>query len=163
MFPQVGLKFLENRGKPDAFEPRPGEIDDRRRPPPPAAAAGARAAATGGRSTYRVEVNGKAYEVVVAPAGRDVEPIDAAPAAQPAPPRRGRGPVGADRSRRRWPATSSRRRRQRGQQVAAGDVIVVLEAMKMETEVRAPTAGVVRGRVKEGDAVALGDTLLTLG
>ena len=51
-----------------------------------------------------------------------------------------------------------------GQQVAAGDVILVLEAMKMETEVRSPEAGVVQSiAVREGDAVHVGDTLMTLG
>jgi oxaloacetate decarboxylase alpha subunit len=43
-------------------------------------------------------------------------------------------------------------------------VIVVLEAMKMETEVRAPRAGTVgEVCVAEGDKVAVGDSLLTLG
>ena len=51
-----------------------------------------------------------------------------------------------------------------GDQVEAGDVIVVLEAMKMETEVRAAKAGhVISVDVSEGDAVAVGDSLLTLG
>jgi oxaloacetate decarboxylase alpha subunit len=50
-----------------------------------------------------------------------------------------------------------------GERVEAGDVVVMLEAMKMETEVRAPSAGtVLRSRVAAGDAVAVGDTLLTL-
>ena len=50
-----------------------------------------------------------------------------------------------------------------GQTVAAGDVLLILEAMKMETEIRAAQAGTVRGiAVKSGDAVAVGDTLLAL-
>ncbi|CDG00094.1 Putative uncharacterized protein [Avibacterium paragallinarum JF4211] len=50
-----------------------------------------------------------------------------------------------------------------GQQVAEGDVLLILEAMKMETEIRASQAGTVQNiRVKAGDAVAVGDTLLTL-
>ena len=51
-----------------------------------------------------------------------------------------------------------------GDVVAAGDVIVILEAMKMETEVRAPHGGTVSAvNVKEGDTVAVGDTLISLG
>jgi oxaloacetate decarboxylase alpha subunit len=51
-----------------------------------------------------------------------------------------------------------------GQKVGVGDVLLVLEAMKMETEVRATAAGtVVEIRVKDGDAVALGAPLLSLG
>ena len=49
------------------------------------------------------------------------------------------------------------------QKVVEGDVLVILEAMKMETEIRAARAGVVVGiSVKEGDAVTVGQTLLTL-
>jgi oxaloacetate decarboxylase alpha subunit len=51
-----------------------------------------------------------------------------------------------------------------GDLVQEGDVIVILEAMKMETEVRAPRAGTVGSvNVAEGDKVAVGDTLVTLG
>ena len=50
-----------------------------------------------------------------------------------------------------------------GQAVAEGEVLLILEAMKMETEIRAAQAGTVRGiAVKAGDAVAVGDTLMTL-
>ncbi|HCH24847.1 MAG TPA: oxaloacetate decarboxylase, partial [Oceanospirillaceae bacterium] len=50
-----------------------------------------------------------------------------------------------------------------GQTVQEGDVLLILEAMKMETEVRAANAGTVgEVSVKEGDAVSVGDTLLTL-
>ena len=50
-----------------------------------------------------------------------------------------------------------------GQTVAEGEVLLILEAMKMETEIRAAQAGTVRGiAVKAGDAVAVGDTLLQL-
>ena len=48
-----------------------------------------------------------------------------------------------------------------GQKVQQGDVVVIMEAMKMETEVRAPHGGTVTSLVvKEGDSVALKDTLL---
>lgn len=50
-----------------------------------------------------------------------------------------------------------------GDQVAEGDVIIILEAMKMETEVRAARAGVVGDiYVKEGDAVTVGAPLVGL-
>jgi oxaloacetate decarboxylase alpha subunit len=50
-----------------------------------------------------------------------------------------------------------------GQAVAVGDVILILEAMKMETEVRSNAAGkVAEIRVREGDAVRPGDCLLLL-
>jgi oxaloacetate decarboxylase alpha subunit len=50
-----------------------------------------------------------------------------------------------------------------GDSVAVGDVIVVLEAMKMETEIRATEAGkVYEVAVKVGDSVKIGEALLTL-
>lgn len=50
-----------------------------------------------------------------------------------------------------------------GEAIQEGDVIVILEAMKMETEVRAARSGVVVSvDVKEGDSVQVGDSLITL-
>ena len=50
-----------------------------------------------------------------------------------------------------------------GEQVKQGDVIIVLEAMKMETEVRAAQSGVITSvSVKAGDSVAVGDVLLAI-
>ena len=51
-----------------------------------------------------------------------------------------------------------------GDEVSSGDVLCVLEAMKMETEIRAFKAGTIGAvNVKVGDAVAVGDSLLTIG
>jgi oxaloacetate decarboxylase alpha subunit len=50
-----------------------------------------------------------------------------------------------------------------GDYVEAGDVVIILEAMKMETEIRAPKAGRVEALlVKAGDAIATGDALLSI-
>jgi len=50
-----------------------------------------------------------------------------------------------------------------GDTVQAGDVVIILEAMKMETEVRAASAGTVSAvKVSEGDRVAAGDALIVL-
>src|SRR5690606_34988325 len=70
LFPQVGLRFLEHRGDPTAFEPPPGAEAE-----PPAAAAARPAAPTGGApqppasERYLVTVNGRTYDVVVAAGG----------------------------------------------------------------------------------------------
>ena len=51
-----------------------------------------------------------------------------------------------------------------GQHIDEGQVLLVLEAMKMETEITAPKAGAVaRILVEKGDAVAGGDALIELG
>jgi biotin carboxyl carrier protein len=50
-----------------------------------------------------------------------------------------------------------------GDHVSAGDAMVVLEAMKMQTSVRTPAAGTVTAvRVREGDAVVAGQVLIEL-
>ena len=158
-FPQIGLKFLENRGNPDAFEPAPGNE------PEPAPTAAAAPASAGGVESYHVVVNGKGYDVSVGPGGA-VQTVQAAapaaaaqPAAAPAPAAGGGEPLASPLSGNIWKVQVSE-----GQTVEAGDVVIILEAMKMETEVRATIAGTVSSiQVKEGDAVHSGDTLLTLG
>lgn len=51
-----------------------------------------------------------------------------------------------------------------GEEIQEGQVLLVLEAMKMETEITAPSAGkVVRILVEKGDAVAGGEGLIELG
>ncbi|MBK5969559.1 MULTISPECIES: sodium-extruding oxaloacetate decarboxylase subunit alpha [Thiorhodovibrio] len=164
MFPQVGLKFLENRDNPDAFEVPPWELDQR--DAAKAADSGAAASGAGGAGSisgpeaYRVEVNGKGYDVRVSPAGAVEHLAPASSAAAPAPAAGGEqhvveSPLAGNIVK--VPVSV-------GQTVAAGDVVVVLEAMKMETEVRAPSAGkVIEIRAKDGDSVSLGAPLVVLG
>ncbi|ENJ0321446.1 sodium-extruding oxaloacetate decarboxylase subunit alpha [Salmonella enterica] len=157
LFPQVGLKFLENRHNPAAFEPLP-QVESAK--PAVKAEKAAKPAASG---IYTVEVEGKAFVVKVSDGG-DISQLTtassapvqaAAPAAAPA----GAGtPVTAPLAGNIWKVIATE-----GQTVAEGDVLLILEAMKMETEIRAAQAGTVRGiAVKSGDAVSVGDTLMTL-
>ena len=161
MFPQVGLKFLANRNDPDAFEPPPwkecGPPPSAEPAPPPAPAA-----APGGAETYRVEVDGHSYRVRVSPEGdlESVVPAAPAPAAAPAssPPAASGRPVPAPLA-----GTVVQVKVKPGDTVQRGDLILILEAMKMETELRSPEAGrVVAVAVKSGDSVQVGQPLLTL-
>ena len=155
LFPQIGLKFLQNRGNPDAFEPVPGSEPE---VPTPAPAAVAPNLSTSPEN-YTVTVNGKDYDVVVAPGG-EVKKVVAAtsePAVAPAQPTMGE-PLKAPLAGNIFKILIAE-----GQTVNAGDVVIIMEAMKMETEVRASKAGKITGlTVKEGDAVQVGDTLLIL-
>lgn len=151
LFPQIGLKFLENRGNPDAFEPVPtgNELP-----------AGSSAAAP---QAYTVAVNGKEYVVQVTEGGdiSGIKPIgeSAAPAQAAAAPAGEGEPQVAPLSGNIFKVLVSV-----GDAVEEGDVVMILEAMKMETEVRTQRAGAVASvDVKVGDAVAVGDTLLTIG
>ncbi len=152
LFPQIGLKFLENRNNPDAFEPTPGAE------PEAAAAPAAAASGSGGAESYHIVVNGTGYDVIVSAGGAitSATPVAAAPAAAPA--AAGGAKVAAPLAGNIFKINVKE-----GQSVASGDVVMIMEAMKMETEVRSTSAGTVASiAVKEGDAVQTGDTLLTL-
>jgi oxaloacetate decarboxylase alpha subunit len=149
LFPQIGLQFLENRGNPDAFEPAPGLQPE----PGPAAPT---AATAGAASVYTVTVEGRSYVVEVSEGGEVTGVSAPVPAATPA--AAGVEPVSAPLAGNIFKVAVKA-----GDHVNEGDVILVLEAMKMETEVRASRSGTVADvMVSEGDKVAVGDILLTL-
>jgi len=153
LFPQVGLKFLENRNNPAAFEPKPGA-----EPPPSTPAQSPYRPAAGTAETYQVEVNGVTYDVKVTPGGALSEVRDATTQQVVHKPAGGATTVDAPLAGNIYKINVSQ-----GQQIVAGDVVMILEAMKMETEVRASAAGVVAEIfVKEGDAVQVGTPLLSL-
>jgi len=154
LFPQVGLKFLKNRHNPEAFEPAPGKEEVA--PTAPQAQP-----AQGSVETYSVKVDGQVYDVEVGPQGQltSVAPTAAAPqAAAPAVPSGNSEMVPAPLAGNIFKVNV-----QSGAQVAEGDVLLILEAMKMETEVRAARGGIVQDlHVKEGDSVTVGAPLLSL-
>ena len=153
LFPQVGLKFLENRGNPDAFEPVPTGIEHET------------VTNEAGEEVYTVTVEGHSYVVGVRNGGEissvtptiskeeTTTPIPASP------PVTGAGtPVKAPLA-----GTIFKIHVTNGHAVAKGDVLIILEAMKMETEIRSSQPGVVSDiLVHEGDSVAVGDNLLLI-
>jgi len=157
LFPQIAWKFLENRNNPAAFEPAPTSNESAVENKPVSKAT----PSASGSAVYTVELEGKAFVVKVSEGG-DISHVattapQAAPQAAPAP-ATGGTPVTAPMAGNIWKVVATE-----GQTVAAGDVLFILEAMKMETEVKAAQAGTVRGIcVKAGDAVAVGDTVMTL-
>lgn len=154
LFPQVGLKFLENRGNSSAFEPPPWNEPVR---PAVVETAPAPVAVAAVAERYRVDVDGRSYQVVVSPEGA-VEQLAAVTSAALPPPVAGRD-VPAPLA-----GTVVAVKVKPGQVIASGELIMLIEAMKMETEVRTPEAGTVLVvSVKEGDSLQVGQTLLTLG
>jgi oxaloacetate decarboxylase alpha subunit len=149
LFPQVGLKFLKNRNNPEVFEPAPG-IE-------PVAIEGHSSA----QGVYAVEMNGGRYEVRVSNGG-ELSSITETHAAASAIPAAAvnvthalSAPLAGDVYRVEVAV---------GDNVVEGDVIAVLDAMKMETEIRATAAGkVIDVAVKAGDSINVGQTLVTLG
>ena len=140
LFPQIGLKYLENRNNPDAFEPAPWlekpkgsarEITER----------------------YNITVNGKDYDVVVSPEGAVTSLQPAAAAATESKPS---VPVASPMA-----GNIFKIKVKVGDQVNDGDVVLIMEAMKMETEVRSSHSGTIASiEINEGDAVAVGQALV---
>jgi oxaloacetate decarboxylase alpha subunit len=153
LFPQIGLKFLENRDNPSAFEPIPTGKESE-------------AVTTGsGEEVYTVTIDGVDHVVTVGNGGdiTGIVPVagaasgssDSAPAAA--------APTGGEGYPAPMAGNVFKVLVQPGEMVEEGDIMVILEAMKMEITVVAPKgATVVEVLVKEGDAVSLGDTLVTL-
>jgi oxaloacetate decarboxylase alpha subunit len=158
-FPQVGLDFLKNRDNPDAFEPHPDKE-------PAPTSASTTPAATGGPETYRVNVDGRTFNVQVEPgtgtvtsAQETTQPVTPAAAAQP--------PANAEDAAELVKAplagTVIDIPVQSGDQVSAGQVVIVIEAMKMETQIRCSTNGHIGCiNVATGDAIQVDQTLLTI-
>ena len=103
---------------------------------------------------YRVNVNGTVYEV-------ELEEITgAAPAAAP---KAAAGAAGAVSVKAPMPGNILDVKVSAGASVKAGDVLVILEAMKMENEILAPQDGTVASvNVNKGDTVNSGDVLVSM-
>ena len=152
LFPQIGWRFLKNRDNPEAFEAIPSEDDLKpARKNSPEVDSG----------IYTVEVEGKSYMVRVSEGG-DISQLTELSESKPS---------------AEAPATSGeiievaaplagnvfKVAVDIGDNISEGEIILVLEAMKMETEIRSTSTGIVTQIfVASGDAVKVGDVLLTL-
>ena len=118
---------------------------------------------------YRITVNGTAYDVAVeelgagavAAAPAAAAPVAAAPVAAPAP--AASGAAGSITVASPMPGQILALKANAGQAVKKGEVVMILEAMKMENEITAPEDGTIASiNVAVGDSVESGDTLATL-
>ena len=152
LFPQIGWRFLKNRDNPEAFEAIPSEDDLK-----PAR----KNSLEVDSGIYTVEVEGKSYMVRVSEGG-DISQLTELSESKPS---------------AEAPATSGeiievaaplagnvfKVAVDIGDNISEGEIILVLEAMKMETEIRSTSTGIVTQIfVASGDAVKVGDVLLTL-
>ena len=132
---------------------------------------------------FRITVNGEVYEVEVEETGSEgsvapvqtsaprpvapvARPVASAPvkAASPAAARPAAGPAGAGSVTAPMPGTILEVKVSVGDQVKAGQPVVILEAMKMENEITATQDGTVKEvRVSKGATVNPGDVLVTIG
>ena len=118
---------------------------------------------------YNITVNGVAYSVSVEETAAGAAPVAAAPAAPKAPaapaaaPKAAAGAAGAVAVKAPMPGNILDVKVAAGASVKAGDVLVILEAMKMENEIVAPQDGTVASvNVHKGDTVNSGDVLVSM-
>ena len=122
---------------------------------------------------FNVTVNGVAYDVEIEEVGAGVSapvaapaPVAAAPAAAPAAPKAApaaAGKAGSVAIKAPMPGTILKMNVKVGDSVKSGDVVCVLEAMKMENDICAPQDGVVSSiEVAQGASVATDAVLVTL-
>ena len=156
LFPQVGIQFLENRDNPDFFEPVPKEETSS-------------SSNEKNEGVYTVSFKGQSYTVSVSDGGTitsmgtssDKSSSNSGDSQEESniPLANGKEDVSAPLSGTIWKILVSP-----NQAVKKGDTLVILEAMKMETEIKATRSGVVLNvSVKESDSVTVGQLLLSLG
>jgi len=151
LFTQVGLKFLANRNNPDAFEPVP-TLESVQAATQPSSTAGSE------QDVYTIAVNGQSYVVQINEGGDISNVSSTTPIAAPAAPVSSGEPVTAPLAGNIWKVEVSV-----GQTVQEGDVLIILEAMKMETQIVAEKGGVITSvSVKPGDTVNVGDLLVSI-
>ncbi len=152
LFAQVGWKFLANRNNPGAFEPKPNAEQF---------AADNASQKDSAIETYTVNVDGKNFNVAVGPGGSALSIQPAASAAHAAPLAAIAGSGATIDSP--MAGTILKVLVNAGSEVQEGEIVILMEAMKMETEIRSKFAGVVSSvHVKEGNAVSSGSVLITL-
>ena len=121
-------------------------------------------------SKYRITVEGKTYEMdveligvngaVAAPVAKAAAPVAAAPKAASAPVAAKPAAVGSGSVVAPMPGTILKVLKATGDSVKAGEVVLILEAMKMENEITAPVDGTIESlSLTEGSTVAGGDLL----
>jgi oxaloacetate decarboxylase (Na+ extruding) subunit alpha len=160
LFPKVAVNFFKTRGKP---QPKPDPVAQESIPATASAAPVATASAPSGSAIYSVRVNGKDYTVEVSTGGTvGTAPAQAtaapAPIAAPAAITAGGSPLLAP-----LPGSIFSMKCKEGDAVNEGDTVLVMESMKMESEVTAHQSGNIQSiLVKEGDSVQTGDKLVVI-
>ena len=154
LFSQVGLKFLRNRHDPSAFEPIPQAAQEGK-----TTAVNTTSDSRGaGPASYSVRVDGKVYQVEVADSGAltNVQAVDHQPETD--------NKITSSASQSlQSPLSGNIFKILVGvdEEVSQGQVVLVMEAMKMETEIRSTVSGTVsKVLIKEGDSVQSGQSLL---
>ncbi len=145
MFPEIGLQFLKNINNPEFFEDEPLSFRNR------------------GNEGYSVNVNGEEYVITINPLG-EIEFSDSVSANTSATNPQTTSTSNAQPINAQLGGNIFKVLCKVGDVIALDQTVLILEAMKMETEVKSPFAGTITSvDIKEGDAVTPGQLLLTVG
>lgn len=145
MFPEIGLQFLKNINNPEFFEEEPLSFKSR------------------GSEGYSVNVNGEEYVISINPLG-EIEFADGVAANTSATNTQPTSTSNAQPINAQLGGNIFKVLCKVGDVIALDQTVLILEAMKMETEVKSPIAGTITSiDIKEGDAVTPGQLLLTVG
>ena len=145
MFPEIGLQFLKNINNPEFFEEEPLSFKSR------------------GSEGYSVNVNGEEYVISINPLG-EIEFADGVAANTSATNAQQTSTSNAQPINAQLGGNIFKVLCKVGDVIALDQTVLILEAMKMETEVKSPIAGTITSiDIKEGDAVTPGQLLLTVG
>jgi oxaloacetate decarboxylase (Na+ extruding) subunit alpha len=159
LFPKVALKFFETRGKP---QPKSTPIHTNAQANKSAPVVKAKAST--GTAVYNVRVNEKNYSVEVSIGGTigttsTIVPLAPEPVVAPLAGASNGSPLLAP-----LPGSIFTIKCKEGDTVNEGDTVLIMESMKMESDVTAHQSGTIQSLlVKEGDNVQTGDELVIIG
>jgi len=156
LFPKVALEFFKNREQGFPSTEKPATLT-----PKPVTTSTTPATPVAGSATYTVNVNGQAFSVQVSAGGAPPQQVlttSAAPEPTVAPATSGTSVTSP------LPGSVFSLKVTVGDQVNEGDVVIIMESMKMETEIHATASGTINSiQVQEGQKVNTGDNLLVIG
>jgi len=156
----LGIRYKEDEKKKQAAEA-----------PKSAPTSSEGTAAQGDTGVYTVTVNGKSYNVEVVPGTSQVTGVSTAgqsgsggaQAASVSPAQSGSSESGGETVTAPMPGNVFKILKNTGDQVAEGEVIIIMEAMKMEVEIKAPNEGVIQSmNLKQGDSLSAGQAIATI-
>ena len=140
LYPAVAPKFLRGETEEETLAPPKSDNDS--------------SISSAMPSEYQVDVDGESFQVKVVPTGYlEIEPSEGVKTLGPV-----EGGVSSSMQ-----GMILKLKVKEGDKVAEGDVVAVLEAMKMENDIHSPESGTVQEIfVDEGDTVGAGDTLMVI-
>jgi oxaloacetate decarboxylase alpha subunit len=156
LFPKVALEFFKNReqGFPATKKTKPPT-------PQPEASSSSPSTPIAGSATYTVNVNGQAFSVQASEGGTPQQVLSAPVPAAPTPVASGTNGTSVTSP---LPGSVFSLKVAVGDQVNEGDIVIIMESMKMETEIHATASGTINSiQVQEGQKINTGDNLLVIG